>query len=396
MLVTCATYQSKVASSRDLLREGRATEAIDQLKPLAEEESKDQLVYLLDYATALKTAGRQPEAQKVFIKADRLADQLDYHSVSQIAAATLSSEEMLQYKGDSFEKLYLNAMSALSYLSDGNLEAALVEVRRINEKIQKIRTSGRPDYEPNPFAHYLSAVLWEADRNFDSAYIDYERAYKVDPTIPGIGADLVRAAKLARRDEAYQKWKKNFPEVVESPEWYRKDSGDLIVITEQGWGPRKQFSYADHRFPDLVPVFSETQGVQVRIAGRAPIDSKRVYDVSRASIQSFEADKAWLITRKIGAVIAKDLVADRIARENKALGVATWLFMHVSDRADLRQWSTIPQSIQFTRVRLPAGNYQVDLQGTSGDGMPTSDRLENRAVSIKSGRTQFIVWRTLR
>lgn len=385
-----------MASSRDLLREGRASEAIEQLRPLADEESKDQLVYLLDYATALKTAGRQAEAQKIFIRADRLADQLDYHSVSQIAAATLSSEEMLQYKGDSFEKLYLNAMSALSYLSDGNLEAALVEARRINEKVQKIRSSGRPDYEPNPFAHYLSAVLWEADRNFDSAYIDYERAYKVDPAIPGIGADLIRAAKLARRDDTYLKWKKTFPDVVENPEWYQKNGGDLIVITEQGWGPRKQFSYQDHRFPDLVPVYSETQGVQVRVAGRAPVDSVRVYDVARAAIQSFDADKAWLIARKVGAVIAKDLVAERIAKENRALGVAAWLVMHVSDRADLRQWSTIPQSIQFTRLRLPAGSYQVDLQGTSADGLPTGDRLESRTVSIKPGRAQFLVWRTLR
>jgi len=392
----CATYQSKVADSRSLLASGRFEEALAQLKTLAETESKDQLVYLLDYATALKIAGRHSEAQKEFIRADKLTEQLDYVSVSQVAAATLTSEDQLSYKGESYEKLLINAMNALSFVAEGKGEAALIEARRINEKVMKIRSNGREDYEPNPFAHYLAALLWESEKNYDSAYIEFERAYKADPSIPGLHADLIRMSKLARRNETYKKWKDQFPGEKENPEWYQKGYADLVVIVEQGWGPRKDFSNSDYRFPMLVPVYSETQSTRVEVTGRTQATTQAVYNVTQAAMETYQKDVAWMIARKIGSTIAKDLLAERIRQENQALGLVAWVVMRASDRADLRHWSTLPQSIQVARFRLTSGEYDLVLQGLNSGGGPTADRLDLRNVHLKSGQMRFISWRTLR
>ena len=53
------------------------------------------------------------KSNEVFLKADKLSEQIDYQSVSRVAGATLLNEEMVQYKGDTFEKLFINASAAL-------------------------------------------------------------------------------------------------------------------------------------------------------------------------------------------------------------------------------------------------------------------------------------------
>jgi len=178
-LSSCATYQNKVHDSRLLLEQGQYEQAIEKLKPLAEKADGDQLVYLLDYATALQMSGRYDESNRAFLKADQLSEALDYHSVTRITGAALTGEEAVQYKGDTFERTFINAFLALNFLQMGKLDDALVEARRINEKYLKLRGEDKKSYELNPFAKYLSALIWEADQKWDDAYIAYQRSLQV-------------------------------------------------------------------------------------------------------------------------------------------------------------------------------------------------------------------------
>jgi len=95
----CATYQSKISGPRALLKQGQTTLALARLKELAEIPSDDQLVYLLEYGTALQIDGQYKVSNEMFLQADKLADINDFHSVSNVVGATLGSETMIQYKG---------------------------------------------------------------------------------------------------------------------------------------------------------------------------------------------------------------------------------------------------------------------------------------------------------
>src|SRR3989344_3162319 len=156
-IISCATYQGKVAESRQHLSNGQYQAALEYLEPLANKDNGDQLVYLLDYSVALQMAGKVKESSKVLEKADRLAEFQDYTSVSREAGSLLLNQEMVQYKGDSFEKIYINAYAALNYLELGQLDEALVETRRMNEKYNKINHEDRKTFEKNIFGKYLSA-----------------------------------------------------------------------------------------------------------------------------------------------------------------------------------------------------------------------------------------------
>src|SRR5689334_14642284 len=105
VLSACSTYQTKVGHARDLMRDGNYEKAVSVLEPLANAESDDQLVYLLDYGVALQLAGRYDDSIKAFLKADKLAEIQDYHSLSRVAGLLLLNEGMVQYKGEDYEKL---------------------------------------------------------------------------------------------------------------------------------------------------------------------------------------------------------------------------------------------------------------------------------------------------
>jgi hypothetical protein len=394
LAASCATYQSKVSGPRTLLQTGQITEALEKFRELAEVENKDQLVHLMDYATALQIAGKYKESSQQFIKADRMVDLNDYHSVTNVLGATLGGEESIQYKGESYEKFLINTLNAINFVMMGDLDAALVEARRINEKISKMKMDGREPYELSPFAKYLAGVLWEAQKKYDDAYIDYEGSYKLDGANPLLPVDLIRSAKLARRPEAHAKWKAEFRGVIENPAWYEKGKGELVVIYQQGWGPQKQ-ARQQYRFPELYPVRSMTRGAQIQIEN-IKTRTELVYDIERVSIRTLEKDFGALVARRAGGIAAKAVVADQIRQKDELLGQLAWIAMNLSDRADLRQWSLLPQSIQMARIPMAPGQYKVTLQGLDSAGFPTADVLVDQAIAIKPGQKTFLNWRSLR
>ncbi len=311
---------------------------------------------------------------------------------------------MIQYKGDDYEKVLINAVNAINYLEMGELDGALVEVRRLNEKLYKFKTEAKRDYAQNPFALYLSAMIYEADRKFDDAYIAYEATYKVAPNYTPLRADLIRAADKADRDDSLAKWKKTFPEVKSKSEWRDKSMGEIVLVYQQGWGPRKRGRPDDHRFPRLYPVASETQRAKLIVDnqnisqaledGKAG-ETQSVLNITDVAVKTLEDDYVRLIASRVGGIAAKAVVADQIRQKDELLGTLAWVAMNVADRADVRQWSTLPNSIQIARVPVKPGTYKVKAQGLNGSGAPTGEEMPEREVTVRPGQKIFLNWRTL-
>jgi hypothetical protein len=403
-LSACATYQTQVDKARAALRSD-PKKAAEMLKPLAETENRDQLVYVLDYATALQQAKEFKESENAFAKAEKIADIQDYHSVTNIAGAALLSEEMIQYKGDDYEKVLINGINAINYLETGDLDEALVEVRRLNEKLYKFKNEAKKDYEQNPYALYLSAMIYEADRKYDDAYIAYEATYKVQPSYAPLKEDLIRSAIKADRDDALEKWKKTFPEVKVKPEWRDKQLGEIVFVYLQGWGPRKGTRpNGEYRFPKLYPVTSRTdrakfivdnQNISQALEDNKTAVTQTVFSVTDIAIKTLEADYGRLIASRVGGIAAKAVVADQIRQKDQLLGTLAWVAMNVADRADLRQWSTLPDTIQIARIPVKPGKYKVRAEGLTGSDSPTGERMDDREVNVRPGQKVFVSWRSL-
>ncbi len=391
----CASYQTKVEDARKALSQENPSKAASLLEPLAHKKSDDQLVYLLDYGTALQEAHRYKDSAEAYQAAAKIADIQDYHSISKITASLLLSEEMVQYKGDDYEKVLIHAMNAVNYLELGELDDALVETRDLNTMLYKFKYEAKKNYDQNPFAFYLSALIWEANHDYDDAYIAYKSAYEVAPNYAPLRQDLVRAASNAQRPEEEAKWRSQFPEVKIDPAWRDKTMGEIVLVYEQGWGPRKVARPESPRFPMLVPYSSNTQSANL-IAGDMQIQTSRIFSVSDVAIKVMNDDVARLVAMRLGGMVAKTVVADQIGQKNKALGAVAWLAMNLVDRADVRQWSTLPQTFQIARLPLKAGKYKVNVQGLGYGNGSSGENMPEREVIVRAGKKTFVSWRSVR
>ena len=378
------------------MKRGTPAQAAKELEPLAAADGKDQLVYMLDYATVLQQAGRYKESSQIFGKAERIADIQDYHSLSKVTSSLLLSEEMIQYKGDDYEKVLINAVNAVNYLEMGELDGALVEVRKLNNKLYKFKYEAKRDYEQNPFAYYLSALIWEADRKWDDAYIAFKNTYDLVPNFEPLKADLIRSAIRAQRPEDVEAWKKKFPDVQIDPAWRDRAMGEVVLVHMQGWGPRKHPRPEAPRFPYLVPVGSDVQTAKLVVNDAGEAFTNRIFSVQEVAIKTLNDDYGRLVASRVAGIATKAVVADQISQKNRALGAVAWIAMNVADRADLRQWSTLPQSFQIARISVKPGRYKIKALGLSSAGTPTGEEMPEREIEVKPGRKVFVSWRSVR
>lgn len=394
-LAGCATYQTKVSASRDLLAQRNCPEALKNLEALAAKDDGDQLVYLMDYGSALQICGEYKKSNDVLLQAEKLSEQVDYHSVSRVTGAAFINEEMIQYKGDTFEKLFLNVMLALNFIQMNDLDSALIEVRKMNQKFVKLNSENKKNFELNSFSKYLSGLIWELNRKYDDACIDFKDAYFIDTTYRSVAADMLRTCwKAGRTDEFNTLVKK----VSATPEEIKKakenNKTELVLLFMQGWGPRKSPRPTDRISAYLQPVYSRTKTAQLKINSDT-YTSQPVYSVEKAAIQTLEADYGSLVARRIGSRVAKEVLADQVRQKDSALGAVAWLAMVASERADLRQWSILPQTFQVLRIPLKPGEHKLEVTGLD-DGLNTSESLADLRLKINLGEKKFQVLRSLK
>ncbi len=393
VLSACASYQTETHDFRDNLRDGKPTEAAGKVKAKAEKEGNDQVVYLLDYATANQLAKDYVESNKAFLKAEDLTDIKDYHSVTRTTGSLLLNQGMVQYKGDNYEKVLINAMLAINYLMLGNLDEAQVETRKLNDKLYKFRYEGKKNYDQNPFAFYLSALIEEANKDWDSAYIDFKKAYDLNPGLEYLHEDLVRAGMAAHRGEDVADWKKKWPEV--KPTNF-KEVGEVILVVQQGWGPQKRPNPSFPRVPKLYPVYSQTQKARLEVEGGAAEPSQTVASVTEVAIKTLDDDYAGLVAMRAAGIATKAVVADQLRQKNELLGQLAWIGMNIADQADLRQWVSLPSSFQIAKVRLRPGKYKVRAVGLDGSGNPSGEVGDWSDIKIEPRKKVFLNWRSLR
>jgi hypothetical protein len=75
-----------------------------------------------------------------------------------------------------------------------------------------------------------------------------------------------------------------------------------------------------------------------------------------------------------------------LRKENDALGSTLSVINAMSEQADTRNWQTLPNTINYTIINLPVGNYQAIFQAEK-------DLLKFK-FSIKENQTTFKVFQS--
>jgi uncharacterized protein len=362
------------------------------LTALAEEEKRepdtDRLLVLLDKGMVLHSDGRYEESIQVLAEAEKLADQLDVISVSEEASTLLLNERERAYRGEDFEKLMINVLQALNYARLGRDEDALVEVRRVDLRLKRMVDDEKKPYEQLAIARYLGGVLREDQKDWDSAFIDYYKAWKLQPKLEHLAEPLVRLAKKLERAE-YEEIRAAFPEVSEEP--LGPEEGEVLVVVEAGLSPEKQSHTREENGGQLlaIPVYRDRwsgSGATVKVGEQSR---------TTVTVTNVEAVARLHLNERIGRMIAKSLASTAVKAgiatgvgalaKDKNLGLATFALLTLANQPDLRSWLSLPAEFQLARFRLPQGSHEVSVE--------CGGRVTKQTVEVEPGRIGVVVVR---
>ena len=228
----------------------------DQLVVEAKEEygQRSRLLYLMDRGMTLHMARRYQESNLFLEDADRLIEDFYTKRIRDEAAAILLNETQLPYQGDPYEQVMVNVVKAFNYALLQNLPAALVEARRIDHRLNLIEDSvDKDEYHEDPFARYLTGLLYEASGDINNALIAYRKAedgYRLaEPwsrvTMPStLKEDLLRTTKALHLTDEFNAYRQAYPTATEPLEDYQ-DKAQIVVISFNGRGPIKKDVFLD-------------------------------------------------------------------------------------------------------------------------------------------------------
>lgn len=309
----------------------------------------------------------------------------------------LTNDTVISYQPAAYEMTMLHSYKALSYVFNLQLESALVEVRRAN-KVQedalkenqaivdeqaKKAAQGYPSMDAlignvkngfqNAFTFYLSAVLYEANKQFDDAYIDYKKALEINPDNQYLQQDVLRLAKQQGFAQEYERFSQQYGELSVTD----KNHGQVVIIAEQGLIAQKHAfnlrlpiytSRGDARFYSLaLPIyadmpFSVTENT-VQLENKS-LELKPIVRLEALAAKTLEDQSAGRISRQVLRLIAKEKMRAELARSGGDVGnILANIYNLASEQADTRSWSTLPSQLSIARTRLASGSHTLKIKG---------------------------------
>lgn len=334
-------------------------------------------------------------------------DQLDANlctNFGQYAAAIATDDTMLAYAGADYEHIMVRVMLALCDILSrtGDEYAYTLQIGEKQEALLASDLGEKQGYKPREhyrrvaIGAYLQGILLEARHAPDEAKLVYSRMLEYDP-----GLDIGKEA-LARVDGGRYAERGNGVLHV----FYLGGSGPHL---EQGFSPPTDAAlqiaaiFAAVSTGSLAPLAQTNVPVPIvamrdtRIAplevrtGNMLAHTQLLLDVNEVAHEQMEAMMPMIIARALIRRVAKAAVASGMEKAGKdmdsdggtllqVMAIIGHLFATAAERADTRNWSTLPAQIQTARMEMPAGDHKVEL----GPDMRTN-------VHVRAGRESYIV-----
>lgn len=392
--VGCASYAHKISYARNLFESAQYEPAALELEKFVEKKDNDLLLYLLELGVVNHTAGKYAEAIQNFKAAEKIAEVTDYTSVSQEVGSLIFNESTKVYKGEDFEKILINVYLAIDYLMLGKWDDALVECRRVNQKLDVMISKGKMPYQYNTFAKYLAASLFESQREYNDAFVDYRAVKKWMDFFPYLPGPLMRVADKLKAVQELESYLKEFPNYKN----FRlgKNEGEVILILEQGRGPYK----VPHPSLEWFPMFMRNssafeKGSLKDVGSGRSAEAEVLFDIESTAIRELDDKMAMIAAKKVGGVVAKRAMAYGIGKATKSRDAEflSFFLLMASEQADLRSWVTLPANLRIARLALPAGHHDLVLDTVVSGYQSQVKKWEK--VLVKPGQISFLNLRVL-
>lgn len=445
LLSSCATYHQKNSAFYNNIYSGNFEEAehiIDADKKL--QNGRNRLLYCLDKGVVTYMLGKHQVSINHFIEADKIIE--DTHKNLGLEAISLLTNPMIKpYMPEDFEIIMINFYQALNYIALNKWDDAIVECKRANIKLNRLNDKykdGKNRYQRDAFAHLLMGLIYDAKGDANNAFIAYRNAMEIYETDypqqfmlgppEQLKFDLIRTADETGFMDQVDFFQNKF-EIDSLPA--KKETGDLIFFWMNGFGPVKSEwgltftnepgnlgwvtfhnDEMDMSYPFFMGNLSRRQQNRINNLDITRITfpkyTPRIPVFNQAYISTSEGEEFPIYQAENINEIAFKVLQDRMMRElgtsllrlalkksiekiaeseDKTLGFLVGIANALTEKADTRNWQTLPFSISYARISLPAGEHELHLNVMNEEGVQSQPFM----VRITKNRTQFLSIHTI-
>jgi len=402
ILQSCTTYGQDAVSLRDGLLTGRPELSL----AIAEEKDQQQteVIASLEKGMLRRMNDDFSGSNQIFEVAKQQIEALYGISITENLASVTINDTLRGYQGDRYEQLLLHAYMAMNYIELGQLDGARVEMLQANVKMME----WGDEPEEDACLRYLEGIIYEALGELDNALISYRKAYlvykdKSGTLYPGVPLvlkkDLLRLLAWQGLRSEFNEYAKEFDLTDYKPVKPDKDYGELIVILNNGLAPIKSEA--------AIPIYSSEVQQNLRVAFPVYRENKKqlytpsievnnrqyaletVEDIDALARHSLEEAMPGIMARATARAVVKYNTQHTANEQSSIAGLLMTVTNLVTERADTRSWTTLPQEIQLQRILLPAGEYQVSIQMLSAVGQAVD--VIDKQIIMKPGQSTFVI-----
>jgi len=446
LLVGCASYYKQTYNMHNYIQQGQFNQA-DQLLQKNEKAKtgKNALLHYMNHGYVTWAQHHYQRSNEYFSKAEILIE--DYMNNLGLEVLTYFTNPMIKpYKPEDFEAVMVNYFMALNFVQQNRYEEAIVECKRINIKLNKLNDK-YPDYknkyQNDAFAHMLMGLFYEANGDYNNAFIAYRNAvevYETDYTeqfnmgVPRqLQQDLLHAAYMTGFREEVSFYENKFG-ITYTP--CNTENGEAIMLWMNGFGPVKgetsiNFVKVPNSRSGYITLVNEEYGLSYpyyignkssdeqnalkdlrffRVAFPKYIERKPVFSHAQAScnghiyplqmvqnineiaFKCLQDRMARELAKAIGRLATKKALEALADEQDEALGTLVNIVNTITEKADTRNWQTLPYSISYARIPLNEGDNVIELQTVTANGNRQS---ENFHFQGQKGKLYFQPYHSL-
>lgn len=413
LFTACATYYQKTISFQQDFASGNIQEAKSFLeKNEKAAEKKDRLLYFFDRGVVEHMLGNYEQSNYYFEEAYKFSQDFRKSLMNDLTSY-MANPMTKPYQGEDFEVVIVHFYKALNYIYLNEFNAALVECRRINIRLNEINDRYKDKknrYKSDAFAHLLMGLIYEDQGAYNDAFIAYRNALNVYEELYSehfqmeaplqLKKDLLRMAAYNGFDAELDFYEGKFD--LNYDKRWENENGTLVFFWLNGLGPVKSevslnfagakgqggvFTFSDEQNGVSVPVvesdynsnadFSDIKAIRMAIPkfkSRYPVYAAanvwnqnqsyplyKVEDINQIAIATLQDRTMRELASSVGRLAVKQATELAMREKNEDLGTLVSMVNAATEKADTRNWQTLPHSIYYQKIPLDTGLNQLKL-----------------------------------
>jgi hypothetical protein len=390
LLVSCATSSHYTRADEAVLRGDFEQSVIELEAQRTAYREIDEVLLYLDMGMLTHYTKQYERSSEFLQNGERAIEEAFTKSISRGIASYLVNDNTLEYAGEDYEDIYINVFNSLNYYHKGDLEGALVEIRRINNKLRALSTkygtmitslqtsmleqeidvpydpeAAVVEFTDSALARYMSMLFYRGEGLWDDVRIS---------------RDFVKLA-FANQPDMYPF---SPPSSIDAESEIPEDKARLNIISFNGFSPIKieeslripllvTANYVKIALPTMISRPSNIAFTEVMMDSGEQFELELLEDIDLIAKETFKLNKNAIYLRSIIRSAAKTTtsVAFQAASEfsdeseNSAifdvLSLGAQIFAEVSEQADLRVSHYFPGKALVGGINLDPGIYSFTI-----------------------------------